>query len=1377
MKKSKTLSFLLAVILCVYIILPDVTAFAVEPTSTIYISSPEELASLAKNCSLDTWSRGKTVILSNDIDLAGTGFTSIPSFGGSFDGQGHTISGLSLTDYGSPQGLFRYVQEGSLIKRLTVKGSVTPTGIKSTVGGVVGSNSGTLQNCIFIGTISGDKYVGGIAGINEAAGLISNCSMQGIVYGEHYVGGITGENLGTILLSTNKANVNTTVVENTFSMEDIQNIDIESIMSFSTADVTDITDVGGIAGLSTGIIQSSLNSGTVGYTHVGYNIGGIVGRQSGYVNGSKNKGVVYGRKDVGGIAGQIEPYGTWQLSKSSLTNLHKELNTLQGLIENAINDANLYSAKISAQLNTTQEYVANAQTAGDSLIDQTASWLNDNLDSINDVSARITQTLVAMEPIMDSVSAAAGDMETAISQYKTAMQQLENASDSAKTGIYTLYPALDELDAALDDTRVSFNNISSALASLQSGLGDSAAVEAALSEMQTGINSLIAATGKISDSASALLDATNTLVNSEVWKENVPLIREGANELVIAANEMAAAMKSISGALTALEGDFDEEELSAALTSLESALANLETASEKSASGFSKISSGLKKIANSYNENDETKQAWQDIEEGMNMVEKAIGDGTNIDYAAALQGQAKILHGLTVLKDNTDIAEIREGLTKIYEGVQELADATEAAQAAAGDLQDMIDHLQAADTNPEKTKKDLEALRKGFADLATATEDAADAMLKINTALNKLLQSDEVEEYEEALRINLQKISDGIAEAIDAAGVISAGAEKLSKQIDLNKLSESIDYLKSAAGKFSSAISHMQNAISYVQNAWPYFEAAADSASKALASAKIATGTLESSAAAMADAVKAIHNLISELAAQPKITFQKLDSGYLETKDELSKAIGNISGSLSGLNATISDTSATMLADIQAISNQMFIVFGLLVDSVDNVSGMSTDLKDYTEDISTQNADSDTGGKIAASINNGIVQGDINVGGIAGSMAIEYDFDLEDDHNLTNKMSPGSKYLLRAIVSDSENYGVITAKKNCVGGIVGLMDFGYVVQSVDNGSISSSDGDYVGGIAGRSDGAIHKCYAKSRLSGSDYVGGIAGYGTDISNCYSLIRVDKANEFVGTIAGTVSGAIKENFFVNDALAAVNGISYAGKAEPISYDALLSVAELPAIFKTFRLSFVADDEEVAAIPFDYGETVLSSRIPNVPQKEGYYGQWLPDDFKDLTFDETIKAVYKQYVTTLASTQTRDDGLSVILVDGVFTTDSSLTATKTKTINSYQGKQVLEQWTLSIPEDGQASHKVRFLAPDKRSSGLGIYLLRDGKWQKAEYTTNGSYLLFDVGTTEVTFIVTASSRNNILIILSVPAALALIATLLRIRRKRRTKHSVVT
>ena len=75
---------------------PVMQAFA-DGDGAIHIKSAEDLRSLAHSCTLDSWSRGKTVVLDNDIVLESDDALPIPTFGGTFRGNGHTISGLSIT--------------------------------------------------------------------------------------------------------------------------------------------------------------------------------------------------------------------------------------------------------------------------------------------------------------------------------------------------------------------------------------------------------------------------------------------------------------------------------------------------------------------------------------------------------------------------------------------------------------------------------------------------------------------------------------------------------------------------------------------------------------------------------------------------------------------------------------------------------------------------------------------------------------------------------------------------------------------------------------------------------------------------------------------------------------------------------------------------------------------------------------------------------------------------------------------------------------------------------------------------------------------------------------------------------------------------------
>ena len=212
-KASKFLSLLLAAVLLAAVLLLSLmapAALAAENTNTVYLRTAEDLVNLSQNCTLDSWSQGKTVYLEADIDLSGADFVPIPTFGGTFEGQGHTISGLSITGSGNVRGLFRYIQPTGAVRDLNVTGTISPSDRKNTLGGLVGENQGTITNCSFSGTVSGADSIGGIAGINEAQGQIINCTFSGSATGEHYVGGIAGQNYGSIIQCENNGSINTT---------------------------------------------------------------------------------------------------------------------------------------------------------------------------------------------------------------------------------------------------------------------------------------------------------------------------------------------------------------------------------------------------------------------------------------------------------------------------------------------------------------------------------------------------------------------------------------------------------------------------------------------------------------------------------------------------------------------------------------------------------------------------------------------------------------------------------------------------------------------------------------------------------------------------------------------------------------------------------------------------------------------------------------------------------------------------------------------------------------------------------------------------------------------------------------------------------------
>lgn len=120
--------------------------------------------------------------------------------------------------------------------------------------------------------------------------------------------GIAGINHGALNYCSNRAGIND---DSAWVEEDDEMGGLGILESLANNDDNELysgVDTGGIAGFSDGVISRCTNTGTVGYEHTGYNIGGIAGRQSGIVSLSTNNGTVYGRKDVGGIVGQMEPF-------------------------------------------------------------------------------------------------------------------------------------------------------------------------------------------------------------------------------------------------------------------------------------------------------------------------------------------------------------------------------------------------------------------------------------------------------------------------------------------------------------------------------------------------------------------------------------------------------------------------------------------------------------------------------------------------------------------------------------------------------------------------------------------------------------------------------------------------------------------------------------------------------------------------------------------------------------------------------------------------------------------------------------------------------------------------------------------------------------
>ena len=332
---------LLAVAVCMMLACMPLSAFAEEteeiviPEDAIWLSTPEDILTLAENCVSDAWSRNKVVVLKNDIDLSGVDFVPIPTFGGTFLGQGFTVSGLRLSGEQNAQGFFRYLQKTALVDGLHLKGNIQPDKNGNLdVGGLVGVNSGRVNNCSFTGTVSGTERIGGIAGRNKVSGVIENCTVSGIVSGDHYIGGIAGENGGVIRFCVNRGEVNTHVDHNSVSAV-MSELSLENFTARES--VRDATNIGGIAGTSSGVIRGCENRANVGYEKMGYNVGGIAGSQIGYITECVNYGTVNGSDGVGGIVGQFKPNVVLNMGENYMSELMDQMIDLMGSMSGMMN--------------------------------------------------------------------------------------------------------------------------------------------------------------------------------------------------------------------------------------------------------------------------------------------------------------------------------------------------------------------------------------------------------------------------------------------------------------------------------------------------------------------------------------------------------------------------------------------------------------------------------------------------------------------------------------------------------------------------------------------------------------------------------------------------------------------------------------------------------------------------------------------------------------------------------------------------------------------------------------------------------------------------------------------------------------------------------
>lgn len=1256
MRQHDLFQRVLAALLCLLLV-PRLTAPALAAGETVTIRSAQDLLELASSCTLDTWSQGKTVRLAADISLDSVDFTPIPSFGGQFDGGGHTISGLTLWESVSPTGLFGTIQAGAVVRDLHVRGSVAPGGAKDAAGGIAGENRGTIQSCTFSGTVSGADSIGGIAGVNTVTGTIRSCTAQGSITGKSMTGGIAGQNLGVISGCRNDALVNVTERDPGLDPAELNlgaNTDLGTLRALDTVNVT--TDAGGIAGCSTGMILSCTNTAVIGYQHIGYNVGGIAGRSSGHIANCENRGAVFGRKDIGGIAGQAEPDIVLNLSADQVENLRTQLDRLQDLVDQAL---------------------VNAQDSGDDIsgrLGEIGGTVDGAVDHAQDLGRQLS----------DFGDRTAAEVNRAGSILASAVDRLDAMSGDAASLSEDLTQSLDALAKAAELLGETESPASAALGELQ---GAADGLRRAKAPLRQGIEQMNRGIG--------LLQSAVSVKDSQKLQAAEKQIGDGLDALVRSAQAVSDAVGHLSNALD-----------SGGLEDAGSAARDLASACSQMADGLGRVGRGAGDLLDAVQVEDQTAVdgALKDLQSGVSECVKAGQDA------------AKALNEL-ILALQSPGGDTSASLEKLTQSAGALS-------AGMGKVSQALDTLeQNINIDNEKAQAAMDAIRAGIEAFTKGAEDAAKSLDRLEKALNAA-DTEEIAKAIDELDTALSQIS-GAVEQINSGiqgirgnlsltpGAANGGVDEV--QSGMAALLTAVDELDVAVAEFSGALGNVRQAGTILYGGT---QALSDALELFRDASTSGTGILQQTG-----------DLFDYLSGVEPIQITYPAGEISTAAGGLFDSIKALSGQMAALNNRVSAASSGLGHDLLQVSAQLRLTSDTLLDALQDAENGS--LRGSISDTSEEDIDAVTSGKILSCVNRGAVRGDINVGGVAGAMAVEYELDPEDDLS-TDAPAYRRAYELKAILHKCDNYGGVTSLRNYAGGVCGRADLGLVSRCEGYGSVESESGDYVGGVAGFTGGAVRSCFAKCRLSGGDYVGGITGAveedgGGSVSHCRSLVQVSEHGQYAGAISGGSGGTFQDNLFVSDGLAGLDRVSLAGQAQAVDYAELLQAEDLPAEFRQFSLRFLAGETVVREAVFHYGDSFGPEIYPELPPREGHFAAWDTQELKDLRFDTDVAAVYTPYITTLAGGGCRDDGRPVFLGEGEFSAAEDFTARRvdldaeeTVGLGLFSRRTLLEAWELS------GAGTVRFLSPTGSTDALELYIRDKAGWRKLDADAAGSYLL---------------------------------------------------
>ncbi len=521
-----------------------------------------------------------------------------------------------------------------------------------------------------------------------------------------------------------------------------------------------------------------------------------------------------------------------------------------------------------------------------------------------------------------------------------------------------------------------------------------------------------------------------------------------------------------------------------------------------------------------------------------------------------------------------------------------------------------------------------------------------------------------------------------------------------------------------------------------------------------------------------------------------KNAYDSYKTDIRSTDDDLTLRVDRIADNMDALSDTLKRSDSVVRSGMDDINDSLQLLSDMIIDGFDEAREEigrirdTEDVNDIYDDISDTRDNSPGRGKIVNCENSGDISTDINGGGIAGMADTEVDPFSDFEVLSSGEVSLKRNRTKLALITGCVNRGTVTVKNNCAGGISGNMDAGAVISCENFGFINSRDGDYAGGIAGKSGYMIRDSFSMSVVSGNSYVGGIAGYGRYLMDNRTLSTIPlSVKEHAGAVAGDTDpekGTVSGNIFVDDSLGAVNGLTYESQARAVTYPEFITLSGIPAEAGTMTVTFIAEGEKVGSLNVPYGGDVPPESFPELPTEGGKFGVWDRTELKDVRQNTVVNAEYVSYVTTIAS----PEPFPVLLITGRFYNGDIVSYEKKDAPSAGEGipegyLKAVAEYTFRIGSEGvrppdSGETNIRVLADAYGERDTAAVRNGDGTYTVIPTTRDGRYLVFpyDCSSGEGGFVILEAAPDRKLAIGIGAGALLLILVLFMNILKKKVK-----